>query len=87
MLTAFSVELFPTAHNIFAIGFFLSNVYPLLAIKRFRWYILLYLTSAIGLIWGILWAEIWGIVVLSAYHLHTLLYARSLMLKRENARV
>ena len=83
LLTAFSVTLYPTIHNIVAISFFLSCLYPLYKTKRFKYYIGLYSLSFIVLLFfGILWAEIFGIIILTAYHTHMLLYKRILDINR-----
>jgi hypothetical protein len=69
LLTAFSVKLYPITHDIIATGFFLSCLYPLFKSKRFRFFSYLYLISPIvGLFYGLLWLEIWGILILCAYH-------------------
>lgn len=83
LLTAFSVTLYPTIHNIVAISFFLSCLYPLYKTKRFKYYIGLYSLSFIVLLFfGILWAEIFGVIILTAYHTHMLLYKRMLDINR-----
>lgn len=84
LLTAFSVKLYPITHNIIAISFFISCLSPLIRSKRFRFYIPLYITSiVIGYYWGLLWLEIFGIIVLCTYHLHSLIYTTRLFYKKE----
>ena len=56
LLTVFSVESYVDIHNVLAILFFISCVFPLWSIKRFRLYIPVYLLSVIflrfdGLYW------------------------------------
>lgn len=83
LLTAFSVMLYPTVHNIFAVSFFILCMYPLYKTKRFKYYLWIYaLSSVIFFLFGILWAEIFGIMVLTAYHTQTLIYKRSLEISR-----
>jgi hypothetical protein len=67
LLTIFSVEYHLSLHNIFAIGFFASNVYPLLSIKRYKVLIIPYFLS---LVWlpNLFWAEVHAIIVLCLYH-------------------
>lgn len=67
LLTVFSVEYHPTLHDIFAIGFFVINLYPLLSIKRYRLFVIPYFLS---LIWlpDIFWVEVHAIIVLCIYH-------------------
>jgi hypothetical protein len=68
LLTIFSVEYYPKIHDVFAIGFFVSNLYPLLSIKRYRLMIMPYFLS---LIWlpDIFWVEVQAIIILCIYHL------------------
>jgi hypothetical protein len=69
LLTAFSVKLYPITHNIIATLFFLSCLYPLFKTKRFKFFAYLYLVSPfIGLFYGLLWLEIYSIIILCAYH-------------------
>jgi hypothetical protein len=84
LLTAFSVSLFPQIHNIFAILFFVTCLYPLIKTKRFKYYPLLYsLSIIVGLLWGILWLEIYSVLILTIYHLHTLIYKEYLFTNRQ----
>ena len=71
-LTAFSVESFLTLHNIFAISFFLFNIYPMFLNKKIKWAIFPYLLSLIFLIHSILYAEIFAISTLCLAHLYLL---------------
>lgn len=80
LVTAFSVKLYPMIHNVVAIVFFLSCLYPLFKSKRFRFYSYLYLISPIvGLIGGILYLEIYSIIILCSYHLHSIIYMINLI--------
>ena len=84
LLTAFSVELYPLAHNIFAVLFFLSCLYSLYKTKRFRFYTIFYSFSLlVGFFFGILWLEIFAILVLTAYHLNVLIYKEYLLHNRK----
>jgi hypothetical protein len=75
LLTAFSVQLYPVTHDVIATLFFISCLFPLLRSKRFKFYSWFYLLSIlVGLKWGLLWLEIWGMFILCLYHLHTLIY-------------
>lgn len=83
LLTAFSVSLYPMVHNVVAVSFFLSCLYPLFKTKRFKYYLWLYMISFLVLIFfGILWAEIFGIIILTAFHTQTLIYRRMLEINR-----
>jgi len=68
LLTIFSVEYYPTLHDIFAISFFIINLYPLFSIKRYRLLIIPYVFS---LIWlpDLFWVEVHALTVLCIYHL------------------
>jgi len=75
ILTAFSVDMYPQFHTGVALLFFLSCYYPLLAIKRLRFYSFIYLiTGPIGYLYGLFWLEVWGIFVLCIYHVHYIWY-------------
>ena len=78
-LTAFSVESFVITHNILAILFFAAGAYSLYQIKRLKWYFVAYVLCLPLLSYGLLHAEIGGILVLCAYHAHILIYKQILM--------
>ena len=79
LLTSFSVEKYLLLHNIFAVGFFLSCIYPMVYIKRFRIMAFLYLLSIpLYFIIGMLFFEIYCIIVLGIYHLCILCYEKYL---------
>ena len=71
-LTSFSVESFLILHNVFAVSFFLFNVYPIYLNKKIKWAIFPYLLSPIFLIHSILYAEIFAITILCLAHLYLL---------------
>jgi len=84
LLTAFSVQLYPTTHDVIATLFFISCLIPLFKSKRFKYYAYFYFVSIpIGLISGLLWLEIWGMFILCLYHLHTLIYTMWLFHKKD----
>jgi hypothetical protein len=75
LLTAFSLDLYPTIHNVIAGLFFFSCTYPLLTLKRFRFFGILYLLSLfVFLLLGMLWFEIYCVLILGSYHLIILIY-------------
>jgi hypothetical protein len=75
LLTAFSVEQYKFTHNIFAAGFFLSCLYPMLHLKRFRFLGYLYLLSIpLFPFIGMLFFEIYCVLIVGIYHLCILLY-------------
>lgn len=75
LLTAFSVQLYPITHDIIATLFFICCLIPLFRSKRFKFYAYLYfLTIPVGILYGLLWLEIFGLFILCSYHLHTLIY-------------
>jgi hypothetical protein len=85
LLTSFSLVTYPIAHDIIAICFFVSVIYPLYMTKRFKYFLYLYLISlVIGFFWGIFWMEVWGIVVMCVYHLFLITYKR-LLRSRKNS--
>jgi hypothetical protein len=75
LLTAFSVEQYKLIHNIFAAGFFLSCLYPMLHLKRFRILGFLYLLCIpLFPFIGMLFFEIYCVLIVGIYHLCILLY-------------
>jgi len=75
LLTVFSVESYGSIHNILAILFFISCSFPLWSIKRYRFYLPIYLLSIIFLIFdGLYWMETWAIITLCFYHVHVILH-------------
>jgi len=86
LLTAFSLDLYPTIHNVIAGLFFFSCTYPLLTLKRFRFFGILYLLSLfVFLLSGMLWFEIYCVLILGAYHLTILIYKIRLDKLREHS--
>lgn len=85
LLTVFSVKDFFILHNILAILFFISSAIPLLLIKKFSYYFIIYLISLIFLFFdGFYWMETWAIITLCFYHLHLMLYRYLLENKMHN---
>ena len=75
LVTAFSTKLYPNTHNVLAVLFFVSCLYPLFKSKRLKFYGYLYLISPIiGLLFGLLYLEIYNILILCSYHLHMLIH-------------
>jgi hypothetical protein len=73
LLTAFSVDFSLVLHNIFAVLFFIVSLYSLYGIRRLRWYIIPYILSGVILLsFGVFWAEVWAILVICLYHLHSM---------------
>ena len=78
MLTIFSVEYYPSLHNVFAISFFIVNLYPMYKLKRYRVFIIPYLLSC-ALLPNLFWCEVFAITVLCTYHLTLLLKVRKVI--------
>jgi len=78
LLTIFSVEYYPSLHNVFAISFFIVNLYPMYKLKRYRVFIIPYLLSCV-LLPDLFWCEVFAITVLCAYHLTLLLKVRKVV--------
>lgn len=81
-LTAFSVEKFSMFHELLAVSFFISSIYPLFIEKRFKTYFYLYLAVLPIFLESFLWGEIAAITVLCMYHLQLLLHIRMIHIKR-----
>ena len=74
LLTSFSVTDYFVLHNIFAVLFFIFSGVSLWSIKKFRYYLIIFLLSALFLFHGLFWAETWGIITLVFYHTHLTIY-------------
>jgi len=76
LLTVFSVQDWVVLHNVFAITFFIISSFPLWSIKKFRFYLPIYLFSIFFLFFGgFFWMETWGIITLVFYHMHVMFYS------------
>jgi hypothetical protein len=67
-LTAFSVEMYSTLHNILAVAFFLSCLDPLSHTNHYRWIIIPYVGSVLLVPINLLLAETTAINALVGYH-------------------
>jgi len=75
LLTVFSVKDYFMLHNILAISFFVTSTFPLWSIKKFRFYMPIYLLSLLFLYFdGLYWMETWGIATLCFYHIHLMVH-------------
>ena len=77
LLTIFSLDYYNDLHDIFAIIFFIVNLYPLYSLQRYRIVIAPYLLSCIWLP-DLFWFEVQAITVLCLYHLNLLIKVRSI---------
>ena len=78
LLTVFSVQSWFVLHNILAICFFIFAGVSMISLKKFRFYIPIYLISLFFLLnGGFFWMETWAIIILVAYHLHIMFYTLS----------
>jgi hypothetical protein len=85
ILTSFSSELYPLFHNFISAFFFISCLYPLYKTKRFKFYFYLYsLSPIIGFIKHILWFEIYSIMILCFYHLHSILHVMKILKEKHD---
>lgn len=84
LLTSFSVTDHFVLHNIFAILFFIFSGVSLWSIKKFRYYLGIFLLSSLFLFHGLFWTETCGIIILVVYHIHVLLYSINLTRNRSN---
>lgn len=75
LLTVFSVESWFVLHNILAVSFFAFSGVSLLSLKRFRFYLPIYLISLFFLFkGGFFWMETWAVITLVFYHIHVMFY-------------
>jgi hypothetical protein len=68
LLTAFSVEVYNITHNLLAIGFFLSVLYPFTKLHHYKWILWVYIGTLLILPFGMLFFEIVAITVICLYH-------------------
>lgn len=85
LLTAFPVCNYFVLHNIFAILFFIFSGVSLWSLKKFRYYLVIFLMSSLFLLDGLFWTETWGIITLVVYHIHVLIYTLRLTRNRSNS--
>jgi hypothetical protein len=78
LLTAFPHNTFLWAHNLFAVGFFLSSVYTLGSVKRLLLYYWIFAGALNLILFSLMWGEVLAILILCTYHLHLLLYKEKL---------
>lgn len=80
-LTCFSIDYYSSFHNIVATLFFISNLYPLYSIKKYR---ILALVYFMGVLWypSLIFFEIHGVVILCIYHLMVLISYNNIQNKR-----
>jgi hypothetical protein len=80
LLTVFSVEDWFILHNILAVLFFIVSAIPLWSLKKFRFYLPIYLVSVVFLFFdGFYWMETWAILTLGIYHVHLMLFTRKII--------
>jgi len=84
LLTAFPVCDYFVLHNIFAILFFIFSGISLLSLKKFRFYILIYIMSLFFITSGLFWVETWAIITLCLYHMHIMVYTLLISRNRPN---
>ncbi len=73
LLTAFSIEHYMVIHNIIASLFFLSCIRGLYGIHRLRWYLFPYIFSLVlWLFFGMFIGEVFGVLIVCAYHINLL---------------
>ena len=83
LTTAFSVEYYAIVHNVFAVSFFIANLWPLFYInRRYIGYLYLYISSVLVFPFNILAGEIVAVSSLCLYHAHVLIYVKMLLTKR-----
>lgn len=78
LVTAFSVAMYPVAHNIFAVLFFITCFWSMWQLHRFRWYLILYILSGALTISHLLYGEVFAITIICIYHAHVMLYVNFL---------
>lgn len=72
LLTAFSVEFAPTAHNVFAGAFFVTCFIPIIKSRRYWWYIVPYILGGAVAVINLLYGEIIAVLSICAYHAHVM---------------
>ena len=68
LLTAFSVESYPTLHNMLAVAFFIASFITLAKSNHFKWIVYPYIASLLLLAYNMMIAETLAISMLALYH-------------------
>lgn len=85
LLTAFSVDKFAIAHNVFAASFFIYNFIPLATDKRLNIYAVPYTATLAFVQWpDIFVTEVLAVLVLCVFHAHLLWIKWSVVKRRHN---
>ena len=85
IVTAFSYDQYFYIHTISAIAFFIYSGIAIAKTKKFELYAIPYFSSLFVLvIFGILWAEVFAIFVMSVFHLNRLIRFRLIEIKRNS---
>jgi hypothetical protein len=84
LTTAFSIEYYPDIHNILAGIFFIATIWPLYKSNRFKYYTWIYLCSLPILAFSMFFAEIFAILTICTFHIHSLNKMYTLQKKRSN---
>ena len=81
LLTLFSIDQYQIIHNIFATLFFVANIYPILSLRKYNFFIYPYL---LAVYWApnLLFFETHSIFVLCVYHLVLLIKYNNILNKR-----
>jgi hypothetical protein len=69
LTTAFSIEYYPMVHNIVAVGFFITSMYPLYKANNFTFCRWLYMIALPLVPFSLLYAEMVAILVICTFHL------------------
>ena len=78
LLTGFSVAQYPIIHDVLAVSFFISCAIVLYKSHHFNYYLYIYIAMVFIIPFTMLWGEIFGIIILCAYHARLLFYKRML---------
>jgi hypothetical protein len=88
LLTAFSYDQYFWIHNISAVCFFIASGISIMNSKKYQGYIVPYFSSMIFLVtFGILWAEIFAILVICVFHLHRMIKFYQIDTKRKKIKI
>ena len=82
LLTCFSVENYKIFHNILAVGFFVSVIYPFVQIQHYKWTKWFYIGSLIILPFSMMIFEMTAISIICLYH-SLVLYKVNRIMKHE----
>lgn len=84
LVTAFSIEYYPTSHNVLAVAFFVFTLWPLYKTNNFKYCFWIYICAIPIAYFSLLFAEYIAIVAMCIFHIMSLVKLNSITKERLN---